>query len=85
VIIISPLNGQYVSKAVSIMVSASDNIGVTKAELFVDGAFTAASSTAPFTTKWNAKRVRSGAHTLQVRVHDAAGNTATSQVITVYR
>ena len=83
--ITSPTNGQTIAKTVSIAVAATDNVAVTKAELYVDGVRTATSTTAPFAMTWNAQRARRGGHTLQVKAYDAAGNVATSQVVTVYR
>ena len=83
--ITSPVNGQLVSRTVSIRVSASDNVGVVKVELYRNGTLRATSTTAPFTTTWNSRNSRLGAHTLQVKAYDAAGNTAMSQIVTVYR
>ena len=81
----SPRNGQTVSKTVEITVAATDNVGVTKVELYVDGVLSGTSATAPFRMTWNAQRARRGAHTLQVKAYDAAGNSALSAVVTVYR
>jgi len=83
--ITTPTNGQTVSKTVSVTVSASDNAGVTKVELYVDGAVSATSMTSPFTMSWNAQRVKRGSHTLRVKAYDAAGNSALSEMVTVYR
>lgn len=83
--ITSPRNGQTVSKTVSVAVVATDDVGVVKVQLYVDGVLSAASTAAPFTISWNAHRSRRGAHTLQVRAYDAAGNNSLSQVVTVYR
>jgi len=58
---------------------------VVKVELYVDGALTATSTRAPFTTKWNTQRVRAGAHTLQLKAYDAAGNRGVSALVTVYK
>lgn len=83
--IVSPVNGQQLSRPVSVTVSANDNVAVIKVELFVDGVAAGESATAPFTIKWNPRHAGSGAHTLQVRAYDAAGNAAASQIVTVYR
>jgi PKD repeat protein len=72
--ITSPKPGSVVRNTVSVQVSASDNVGVKKVELFVDGKMTATATTAPFTTKWNASKASKGQHTLQTKVYDAAGN-----------
>jgi hypothetical protein len=83
--ITSPVNGQRVLRSFAIRVSASDNVGVTKVQLFVDGVMRAVSATAPFTTTWNPRPARAGAHVLQVKAFDAAGNSALSQMVVVYR
>ena len=84
--ITSPGNGTAVSGNVSVMVSASDNAGtVTRVELYVDGKLKATSTTAPFTTKWNTRKESTGAHVLQCRAYDAAGNIGTSSQVSVYK
>jgi thermitase len=84
--ITSPKAGATVSGTnVSVLVSAADNVGVVKVELYVDGKLTATSTAAPFTTKWNVKNAAKGAHTLCCKAYDAAGNVGTSATITVYK
>ena len=70
---------------VSVYVNATDNVGVVKVELYVDGKLNSTSTSAPFTTKWNARKAASGAHTLQCKAYDAAGNVGTSATVTVYK
>ncbi len=77
----SPVNGAKVSGIVSVLVNASDNVGVKKVELYVDGKLTATSAAAPFTTKWNAKKATIGKHTLQTKAYDAAGNSSISAIV----
>lgn len=81
----SPVNMQRVAGIVPITVSASDNVGVTRVELYVDGALAATSTTAPFTTQWNSSAAVAGPHWMVARASDAAGNTAWSQVILLIR
>jgi hypothetical protein len=66
-------------------VNASDNIAVTKVELYVDGILQAFSSTAPFTLKWNSAKASKGPHTLVCKAYDAAGNTGVSQTVSVIK
>jgi PKD repeat protein len=79
--ITSPKDGSTVACIVSVQVNASDNVGVKKVELYVDGKLTATSTTSPFTTKWNAKKASIGQHTLQVKAYDAAGNVGAASVV----
>jgi hypothetical protein len=84
--ITSPANGSNLKgRTVNVNVSASDNVGVTKVELYIDGKLfgTSISSTASFT--WNIGKVSAGAHTLQAYAFDAAGNIGSSSLVTVYK
>jgi hypothetical protein len=83
--ITSPADGATANNMVSVNVNASDNVGVVKVNLYVDGTLTATSTTAPFTTKWNARKAAAGSHTLQCTVVDAAGNVGTSNGVVVSR
>ena len=81
----SPANGASVSGTVTVLLSAADNIGVTRVDLYVDGVIAGSSTSAPFTFRWNAKKARAGAHTLQCKAYDRAGNVGSSPICTVYR
>jgi thermitase len=83
--ITSPTAGATVSGMVSVLVSTFDNVGVVKVELYVDGALTSTATSAPFTTKWNARKAAAAAHTLQSKAYDAAGNVGVSGAVTVNR
>ena len=81
--ITSPVDGTKISTNVSVKVNATDNLGVTKVELYVDGFLQGVSTSAPFTTKWNSAKTFKGLHTLQSKAYDAAGNVGSSPVIAV--
>ena len=81
----SPTNGSKVSANLPVYVNASDNSNVARVELYADGALVSVSSAAPFTTKWSTKKVAAGAHNLQCRAYDSAGNIGNSQLVTVYK
>lgn len=81
--ITSPTAGTTVRTSLSVLSNASDNVGVTKVELYVNGKLTSTSTTAPFTTSWNTRKAAVGNHNLQTKALDAAGNSAWSQVVTV--
>lgn len=84
--ITSPANGSKVSsKSQKIQVAASDNVRVTRVELYIDGKLAGSSTSAPVTFTWNTGRVSPGAHTLRSYAYDAAGNIGTSSLVTVYR
>lgn len=81
--ITSPSDGNRVTSNVSVKVSTSDNVAVTKVELYVDGLLQGASTSAPFTTKWNTTKAAKGGHTLLCKAYDSAGNVGTSQLVSV--
>ena len=84
--ITSPSNGMKLKgKTVKVKVTASDNVAVTKVELYIDGKLFGTSASATTTFNWNIRRVSAGAHTLQVYAFDAAGNIGSSNLVTVYK
>ena len=83
--ILSPTGGTFVSGNVSVSFSATDNVAVTKVELLINGSVAGTSSSAPFTIKWNTVKVSKGTYVLQGRAYDAAGNSAISSTVAVYR
>jgi len=83
--ITSPQAGATVTGNVSVFVSVSDNVAVTKVVLYVDGALVASSTVSPFTNRWNTKKERAGVHTLQCKAYDAAGNVGASSPLSVYK
>jgi thermitase len=83
----NPKDGASIAglRSVNVSVSSSDNVAVTKAELYVNGRRVASSTSGNFTYKWNTRRLAKGAYQLQSKAFDAAGNTADSAIVTVYR
>lgn len=79
----APANGATVSGSVTMSANATDNVGVSKVELYVDGALKATATTSPYTYSWNTTQVANGSHSLQAKAYDAAGNIATSPTATV--
>jgi subtilisin family serine protease len=76
----SPLSGSSVSGWVPVDVGASDNIGVTKVELLVDGALVATDTSAPYAFSWDSNQVANGTRKLTARAHDAAGNRSETSI-----
>jgi hypothetical protein len=81
--ITAPAAGAVVSGLVAVNVSASDNVGVTKVELRVNGALSASDSTSPFAFSWDSTTAANGSATLQVVAYDAAGNAGASSTLAV--
>jgi subtilisin family serine protease len=83
--ITSPTTGATVSGTVSIAVASSDNVGVTRVDLYIDGKFYKTSTSTSAVFSWNTKNVKRGTHTLQSFAWDAAGNMGSSAIVTVKR
>lgn len=80
----SPANGATVSGTVSVNATASDNVGVTQMQLFIDGTLVASNTNATaLSFSWSTDSVANGSHTIVSKAFDAAGNAATSATITV--
>jgi hypothetical protein len=80
--ITSPPAGR-IAGSVNITASASDNTGVSKVEIYVDGALKQTFASAPYTYGWNTAQATSGSHTLSAKAYDAAGNVASSAPVSV--
>jgi hypothetical protein len=81
--IAAPLNGGTVSGSVAVSVNASDNVGVAKVELAVNGALLAADTASPYSFSWDSTKAVNGSTSLVATAYDAAGNKATSSVLSV--
>jgi len=78
VAIFTPAAGGTVSGTVSVTGSATDNIGVARAELWIDGQFNSSCSSATFNCSWNSAGSVAGTHTITVNAYDAAGNVGSA-------
>lgn len=84
VAITSPAAGSSISKTtVKITVNASDNVGVSKLELYIDGALRTVTSQSYLSWSWNTRKEARGQHIISAKAYDAAGNAQTD-AITVY-
>lgn len=82
--ITSPSGGSQVQGLVAVDVAASDNVGVSRVDLLVNGAQVASDTTAPYGFSWDSTQVADGAATLTANAYDAAGNhKATAVSVTV--
>ena len=78
--ITNPADGSTVSGNVAITVSATDNIAVTKVELYIDGQLKAQTNTSVLSYAWNSRKAGAGLHTILSKAFDAAGNQTQSSV-----
>jgi serine protease len=81
--ITAPAAGSTVSGTVTVTATATDSVGVTKIELYVDGALLASGTASPFSAPWNTAGVANGAHSLTSKAYNAAGGVGTSSAVSV--
>jgi subtilisin family serine protease len=79
----APLDGSTVTGQVAINVAASDNVGVAKVELRVNGGTVATDAGAPYAFTWDSSRLPNGTATLVAVAYDAAGNAGTSAPLSI--
>jgi len=82
--ITAPANGATVSGTISVTATASDNVGVTKMEIYIDGALKTSNTNATsLAYSWNTTTASNGAHTITSKAYDAANNVGTSSTVNV--
>ncbi len=81
--ITSPSDGSTVSGMVPVDVTATDDVGVVKMELYLDGTYFATDATSPYSFAWNANEFSNGSHTLTAYAYDAADNVGVSEEVVV--
>ncbi|MFW9993990.1 MAG: Ig-like domain-containing protein [Candidatus Odinarchaeota archaeon] len=74
--ITNPAGGSTVSGTVSVTASASDNVGVTQVEFYIDGSLRATDTGSPYSYSWDTTGYSDGSsHAIEAIAYDAAGNT----------
>ena len=79
----SPASNTTVSGAGSVSISASDNRGVVRVDVLLDGAMLGTATAAPYQVAWNTSASANGSHSLRAVAYDAAGNAGQSTAIPV--
>jgi hypothetical protein len=69
------------SGTITLAATASDNVGVTRVEFYVDGALKGTDTTAAYSMTLDSTTLANGSHTLTAKAYDAAGNVATSSAV----
>lgn len=73
----APAENANVSGTVSVNATATDNIGVTKVEFYVNGVLKTTDTNSPYSYTWNTATVANGSVSLMVKAYDAVGNVGT--------
>ena len=82
--ITAPVSGSTVAAGpVSVSVAASDNVAVSRVELWVQNQLVGTTNVTPYLFSWDASKI-TGNVTLAANAYDAAGNKGTSAGVNVY-
>jgi hypothetical protein len=81
--IVDPVEGETVYGTVPVEVSASDDKGVSRVELSVDGALNGTLTAAPFVFGLDTTLLSNGSHTLRAVAYDTIGTSAAAEVSVV--
>ncbi|TWJ17309.1 hypothetical protein JN12_03084 [Geobacter argillaceus] len=79
----SPGNNSTVSAITTISANATDNVGVTRVDYYVNGILRAAINALPYNFSWNTTTESNGSYMLFAKAYDAANNVGQSSPITV--
>lgn len=66
------------SGTITLSASASDNVGVTNVEFYVDGVLKGSDNTSPYSITLDSTTLTNGSHALTAKAYDAAGNSTLS-------
>jgi hypothetical protein len=74
VTITSPVAGNTLRGTVTVSATASDNVGVTKVDLYANEVIVGSATASPYTFSWNTSAVPDGSVMLKAVAYDGAGN-----------
>jgi hypothetical protein len=69
------------SGTITLSATASDNVGVTKVEFYVDGVLSGSDTSSPYSVTLDSTTLANGSHTLMAKAYDAAGNLGSSSIV----
>jgi hypothetical protein len=80
VALLSPPAGSTLTATVSLTASATDDVGMSRVQYYVDGALIGVGNdpTSNFALTWTPNAVSAGSHTLSATAYDTSGNTAST-------
>lgn len=87
VTITSPSDGSTVRRnsGLTIRASASDNVGVTKVEFYINNSLLSTDTASPYRASWTVPSTRNVKYILAAKAYDAAGNSSSSAVMVTSR
>jgi hypothetical protein len=78
----SPTNNSTVNGTIAVAATASDDVGVSKVEFYVNNTLKVTDTNSPYSYSWDTATSPNGTYTVSARAYDTAGNSA-SDVRTV--
>lgn len=84
VTISNPKNGITVNKPVSINASATDNVGVSRMELYINGSKAYQVNASSLSFNWNPRKATGNIFVITVKAYDSVGNAGQYE-ITIYK
>ena len=78
--ILSPVNGDLLSGSVTISTEASDNVGVSKVEFYIDDVLVSTDIDSPFSYELDTFSLSNAAHTIMATAYDAANNKQSDSI-----
>jgi hypothetical protein len=66
------------NSTVTINATATENVGVTKVEFYVNNTLMATDTSAPYTYSWKVPPKNNASYTIKAVAYDAAGNSASA-------
>jgi chitinase len=79
----SPINNATVSGTVSITAGASDNVGVSKVEYYLNNALLYATNVSPYNYFWDTTTLTNSSYSLYAKVYDTSNNVGQSANVDV--
>ncbi len=76
-------NASNLYGTVNVTADASDNIGVSKVEFYVDNTLVNTDTSSPYGFSWDTAPLSNGSHTVVSKAYDAANNITTSSTVSV--
>ncbi|RKG68952.1 hypothetical protein D7V80_10520 [Corallococcus sp. CA054B] len=79
----APAAGATLRGSVTLTATASDNLGVTLVEFYLDDVLLGSAAKAPYALTWNTGTTPNGTHVLTCKAHDSSRNTTTSTPVSI--
>jgi len=84
VVIASPADNSTTGRGTRIKASATDNVAVTKMQVYIDGNLEATSASDSISYRWNSRKVAQGGHSITIKAYDEVGNVGQKN-LTVFK